>query len=243
MTGPHFICPTYFNQGRDFNRDACRRHCACEVDFISALVAGYQSDVRRNWERCLDMKWSMQDYVSGCHNVDEDAERIDRNGHQYRLYLENINKLADYLNGKDNNYWEQFVNADFEQLYDALSTEIRNHKGIGELSTYDTILRLGWNYRKRISPQAFVYLHAGAFEGAKALARISELKRRKYIQLLPAQLIAWKKVGEVCKIDIRLFHRSLRLLDANHLENFLCVFHKPLEAYADFLEREKRNKQ
>lgn len=58
-----------------------------------------------------------------------------------------------------------------------------------------------------------------------------------------AQLTAGKKGGEVCKIDIRLFHRSLRLLDANHLENFLCVFHTPLEAYADFLEREKHKKQ
>lgn len=243
MTESHFICPTDFNQGRNFDREACRRHCPCEVDFIGALVAGYQAEVRRNWERCLDMKWSMQDYVSGCHNADEDADRLDRNGHQYRLYLENIKKLAKFLTGKDEEYWAQFANSDFEELYDILSKEIRKHKGIGELSTYDTILRLGWNYRKRIAPQSFVYLHAGAFEGAKALARISDLKRRKYIDMTEAQLTAGKKGGEVCKIDIRLFHRSLRLLDANHLENFLCVFHTPLEAYADFLEREKHKKQ
>lgn len=48
---------------------------------------------------------------------------------------------------------------------------------------------------------------------------------------------------EVCRINIRNFHRKLRLLDANHLENFLCVFHTPLEAYADFLEREKLKRQ
>lgn len=244
MTEPPFIRPPDFNQGRDFDREACRRHCPCEVDFVDALVAGYQAETRRNWERCLDMKWSMQDYVSGCHNACEDAERLDRNGHQYRLYLDNIKALAKFLNDKDEGYWARFANADFEELYDTLSPEIRRHTGIGELSTYDTILRLGWNYRKRIAPQAFVYLHAGAFEGAIALARISELKRRKYIDLTEARLIAGKKVGEVCKIDIRHFHRGLRLLDANHLENFLCVFHTPLLAYADLLEREKqKNRQ
>lgn len=242
MTAPHFICPKDFDYGRSFDREACRRHCPCEVDFIDTLVAGYQVKVRRNWERCLDMKWSMQDYVSGCHNIDEDAERLDRNGHQYRLYLDNIKALSKFLNDKDEDYWVRFANADFEELYNTLSPEIRRHKGIGELSTYDTILRLGWNYRKRIAPQAFVYLHAGAFEGAKALARISALKRRAYIDITEAQLIADKKGGEVCKIDIRTFHRSLRLLDANHLENFLCVFHTPLEAYADFLEQKKNNK-
>lgn len=243
MSAPYFIYPTYFSQGRDFDREACRRHCPCEVDFIDSLVAGYQADVRRNWERCLDMKWSMQDYVSGCHNADEDADRLDRNGHQYRLSLDNIKALTKFLNDKDEEYWERFANADFEELYDTLSSEIRRHKGIGELSTYDTILRLGWNYRKRIAPQAFVYLHAGAFEGAKALARISEQKRRRYIDLTEARLIAEKKFGEVCKIDIRHFHRGLRLLDANHLENFLCVFHTPLRAYADLLAREKQKKQ
>ncbi len=131
MTESHFICPTDFNQGRNFDREACRRHCPCEVDFIGALVAGYQAEVRRNWERCLDMKWSMQDYVSGCHNADEDADRLDRNGHQYRLYLENIKKLAKFLTGKDEEYWAQFANSDFEELYDILSKEIRKHKGIG----------------------------------------------------------------------------------------------------------------
>lgn len=239
MPKPHFVCPSDFNCGRDFDRKACRRHCPCEVDLIDTLVAGYQAEVRRNWERCLDMKWSMQDYVSGCHNADEDADRLDRNGHQYHLYLDNIKDLTKFLNDKDEDYWAQFANADFEELFGRLSSEICRHKGIGDLATYDTILRLGWNYRKRISPQAFVYLHAGAFEGAKALARISELKRRKYIEITETQLIAEKKGGEVCKIDIRLFHRNLRRLDANHLENFLCVFHTPLEAYADFLKRAK----
>lgn len=243
MAEQYFICPPHFNQGRNFDRKDCRRNCPCEVDFIGALVAGYQAEVRRNWERCLDMKWSMQDYVSGCHNVDEDADRLDRNGHQYRLYLTNIKNLAQFLNEKSENYWEQFANADFEELYNTLAKEIRTKDGIGELSTYDTILRLGWNYRKRISPQAFVYLHAGAFNGAKALARISELKHTGYIDRTEAQLINESKGREVYRLDIRHFHWKLRLLDANHLENFLCVFHSPLEAYADFLEREKQKKQ
>ncbi len=54
MTEPPFIRPSDFNRGRDFDREACRRHCLCDVNFVGALVAGYQAETRRNWERCLD---------------------------------------------------------------------------------------------------------------------------------------------------------------------------------------------
>lgn len=230
-----FIFSTEFNSGKDFCRDKCRQHCPCDINFIEILVSGYQVKCRQNWERCLDMKWSVQDCVSGCHNIDEDSDRLDRNGHQYRLYLNSINELSNSLTSRE---WEDFNGYDFEKFYDTLAADVRQYSGIGELSTYDTILRLGWNYRDaRISPQAFVYLHAGAYKGAYALSRISLLEKKSYISLTPDQLESLRKKCNPCRISIRNFHRKLRSLDANHLENFLCIFHNLMEAYANFLEQ------
>lgn len=162
---PPFIFTDAYDPGAPFDRDRCRHHCSCDVDFVGILVDGYQVNCRREWEWCLDMKRSVQDCVSG------------------------------------------------------------------------------WNYRDaRISPQAFVYLHAGAYKGALALARISRSARKHYISITPDELEERRRANDVCRIDIRRFHRRLRLLDANHLENFLCIFHTPLEAYAEFLEGAKLKK-
>lgn len=237
---PPFIFTDAYDSGAPFDRDRCRHHCSCDVDFVGILVDGYQVNCRRDWEWCLDMKRSVQDCVSGCHNIDAGAGRLDRNGHQYRLDLDSIRLLSDTLAARE---WEDFNGCDFEKFYDTLAPVVRSHPGIGELSTYDTILRLGWNYRDaRISPQAFVYLHAGAYKGALALARISRSARKHYISITPDELEERRRANDVCRIDIRRFHRRLRLLDANHLENFLCIFHTPLEAYAEFLERAKLKK-
>lgn len=52
----------------------------------------------------------------------------------------------------------------FEELYNAV--EARKIEGVGELTVYDTALRIGW-YLK-IEPEK-VYLHCGAKKGAKNL--------------------------------------------------------------------------
>lgn len=228
-----------YDNGKGFKRYICRRFCGCSSDFIDVLVAGYQAEIRKNWERCLDMKWSILDCVSGCHTIEPESDCYDRNGHQYRITTEAINNSVKELCDFD---WDNLKASDFEEFYDAIAPKLKVIDGIGELSTYDTILRLAWHCRKgRISPSAFVYLHAGALEGAKALSKISLFSKKKYLNILPETLEQLSKCPPV-RIDIREFSRALRLIDANHLENFLCVFHNLLEAYADFLEKKELEK-
>ncbi len=260
---PSFFIFPELDNGKAFNQKLCKRNCGCGVDYIDVLVAGYQVLMRDPYERCLDRKWNIRDCVSGCHTCDEDVlkEYFKRNSHQYRLKREAIIKAEEALNRKVR---EGITVSTFEELFDQLSPvlfgtssfeltgeedyeqdskETDGIDGIGELATYDTILRFGWHYAGcHIAPQAKVYLHAGVYLGAYNLARISEYTGKKYIDITPVELKELRKTTHPLRVDIRKFSHTLRLLGACHLENFLCCFHNLLAAYADFLEKKAEEK-
>lgn len=233
-----FRFPEKFNEGKDFSKDVCKAFCGCGIDYIKVLVAGYQMLARRRWEICLSRKWSVGDCVSGCHTLEEENYRYDRNSHQFRLTTKAIKDAETLLMEYD---WSAVNVSSFEELYDRLAPDLGKITGIGPLAVYDTILRLGWHFAKgRISPVAFVYLHAGAFDGAVALAEIARLVKKDYITLTPEEIIQ-ASGDRPLRVNINCFNSYLQLLDANHLENFLCIFHPLLEAYAAYLKEQKAN--
>lgn len=82
----------------------------------------------------------------------------------------------------------------------------KNIKKFGELCSYDTALRIGFNLN--ILPHK-IYLHAGAMKGAENLKWDT---KKKEIEL-----------NEIPKI-----HSDLLVLQPYEIENFLCIYKKEL---------------
>lgn len=86
-------------------------------------------------------------------------------------------------------------------------------KGIGDLTVYDTSLRIAFYFsrkRNNVLPTN-VYLHAGALIGANTLIKKGYLNN-------------YHKVGDekiACKKD---FCKAIRVLKAYEIEDFLCIF-------------------
>jgi hypothetical protein len=118
-----------------------------------------------------------------------------RHGHQYCIPQtavdDAVNALMDsmfvradmvatpFING--NNISEVF--EDFEELYDFISLVISGIPGIGPLTVYDTARRIGHLFSTPIYPRSYVYLAAGAKNGAEALLGKKGLRFREPIQL------------------------------------------------------------
>lgn len=124
--------------------------------------------------------------------------------HQYRIPENTLRKATNaLLNKKD----DLVKTANFEALYDRVSAIIRPIPKIGELTAYDVAFRLSLYLDRR--PEEFVYLHAGARDGAKALARLglTELNFRQ------------------TKIERRFFEaigKGFEDLFSDQIEDFLC---------------------
>lgn len=88
---------------------------------------------------------------------------------------------------------------DFDELYGRVETAIGTLHGIGELTVYDTALRIG--ARLGHVPRK-VYLHAGTRAGAKAVG------------------LDWR-----CKtVAVRELPVALRVLAPHEIEDCLCIF-------------------
>lgn len=120
----------------------------------------------------------------------------DRHGHQYCIpsvaVSDAVNALSKCKFVKDNLKEVSLINRkgkicnvfnDFEELYDFIRSVIGTISGIGPLTVYDTARRLGHLFDTPIYPQMYVYLAAGAKEGAKSLLGPKELKFRESIDL------------------------------------------------------------
>lgn len=118
----------------------------------------------------------------------------DRHGHQYCIVEDAVKDAADALMGsvhvsvfgekplvKDSKLVNSF--EDFEELYDFVSSVIGGISGIGPLTVYDTAKRIGHLFDEPIYPKMYVYLNAGALDGAKALLGRNDLKFREPITL------------------------------------------------------------
>lgn len=96
----------------------------------------------------------------------------------------------------------------FEELHTLVVSSVHEIRGLGELYSYDTALRIGAHLRKR--PER-VYLHAGTRKGARALRFPGKLQ---YI--------------ERCDMPI-----PLHGLAPHDIENFLCIYEEELRKLAD----------
>jgi hypothetical protein len=89
----------------------------------------------------------------------------------------------------------------FDELFQLIDTLIRPISKVGELTVYDTSLRIG--ARLGLEP-AKVYLHAGTRQGARALG-LSDRPRREALEM--AELPA-----------------PLQRLTAREVEDLLCIY-------------------
>lgn len=108
-----------------------------------------------------------------------------RRGHQYCVPEEAVNKAVNQLVGSlqvtnGNSISNTF--ADFEELYDWVYAQIGHISGIGQLTVYDTARRLGHLLTPPVYPEQYVYLAAGAKEGAEDLLKQKDLKFRERVQ-------------------------------------------------------------
>lgn len=84
--------------------------------------------------------------------------------------------------------------------------------GFGPLAVYDTSLRLG--ARMDLLPEV-VYLHTGALEGVKRLLGYKVFK---------GQVKYFCENKDYPYISKKLLPEELKVLEAYHIENFLCIF-------------------
>ena len=118
-----------------------------------------------------------------------------RHGHQYRILntaVESaVNALMDSMFVRADMKAKPFINGnkisevfkDFEELYDFISLVMSGIHGIGPLTVYDTAKRIGHLFDSPIYPKQYVYLAAGAKNGAEALLGKKGLRFREPIQL------------------------------------------------------------
>lgn len=89
--------------------------------------------------------------------------------------------------------------ADFEELHRLVDKAIGSIRGVGELTVYDTALRIG--AKLGVTPQR-VYLHSGTREGARALG------------------LDWR----MAHLTVAQCAQELRRLEPHEIEDCLCIF-------------------
>lgn len=119
-----------------------------------------------------------------------------RDGHQYCIQEDAIEAAVDalmnsvfvcastkvpFVDKANRKLYDGF--SDFEQLYDFVASVIGNIKGVGSLTVYDTAKRIGHLFETPIYPKQYVYLSAGAMEGAKTLLGTKSLKFREPVEI------------------------------------------------------------
>lgn len=144
---------------------------------------------------------------ASCQNDDREIlEKCVKGQHQKRMTQKTLSATVTEL--KNNNILTRLQKGefiDFEHLYDTVRGLIRPIKGIGDLTTYDTALRLGHIYGLR--PQQYVYLACGAKKGAEKLYARKDFRFRE---------------------PYSFFEPLLGTLDAQEIEDFLCIMKKYL---------------
>ena len=95
------------------------------------------------------------------------------------------------------------VFEDFEELYDFISLEISGIPDIGPLTVYDTAKRIGHLFSSPIYPKSYVYLAAGAKNGAEEILKKKGLRFRE---------------------PTKLFEPSFGSLPSIFIEDMLCIY-------------------
>lgn len=202
------------------------------LDIVDILLEHYRNHHFKDLDQYLSrfQKSTVDDCVYGEFGYGPNGKHC-RHPHQRRLDEQALNNFSQSISGAKitaNSY------QTFEDLYDALSKV--PHKGIGPVTLYDTALRLGRLCNPIIEPKQFVYVHAGAMEGAIGLVLNLRLwtqvtKRPSSRQFYTIDMLRPAlKVSH--RIDIKWFKDVIKqfpTMDAKHLENFLCIYDRYLQ--------------
>jgi len=138
-----------------------------------------------------------------------------RHGHQYCIPItaveDAVKALLDSMFVRADMKAKPFINGnkisevfkDFEELYDFISLVMSGIHGIGPLTVYDTAKRIGHLFDSPIYPKQYVYLAAGAKNGAEALLGKKGLRFRE---------------------PIKLFEPSFGSFPSIFIEDMLCIY-------------------
>jgi hypothetical protein len=138
-----------------------------------------------------------------------------RHPHQYRLPKNADKEIFSKLNDSDAEKCRSF-----DALHTIICKTIGGTYGVGRLMVYDTALRIGAFLKCK---PLFVYLHAGASEGAKALGFPSSLT----------------------KLSMHQLPTEFQKLQPSEVEDFLCIYKKQLKMkpYGEISKTRRNNEK
>lgn len=120
---------------------------------------------------------------------------------------------------------QAFIETVLSAAYRMFPNEVINSPDIGDLTIYDIAVRIGYLQTPKVLPQDFVYIHAGAKEGAMALYRCGLIKTK------PSAIMSlqdFEILMPLKNIDRRHHHIPEFATYSMIIENFLCVKRKDL---------------
>ena len=125
-----------------------------------------------------------------------------KGGHQFRM---KEHEIVDAVDALKSHSILSGTYKDFEDLYIAVNAAISKCKGVGDLTVYDTALRIG--YLLKVLPKDYVYLYAGGYEGYK---RVTNLSAPDYY-------------GKNDLVSLQSLDPEFLRLNAYEIEDFFCV--------------------
>ena len=166
-------------------------------DMINHYIREHRVYRRREKTRCRRQTSLGQAIEIAAMSVTECG---DRHPHQHRISKRVLMKARREIVSKKKSL---AAADDFEKLHETVCDATRDISGIGPLASYDFAVRIG--YFRGVEPKKWVYLHAGAKEGARKLGL----------------------TGQEARVDA--FGETIRRLSAGEIEDFLCIFKKSLD--------------
>ena len=125
------------------------------------------------------------------------------NPHQRRIGKKRLRQSAGFLN----NYASEIKSAkSFADLFAVTEVIKEENRGLGNLWSYDTALRIAFKLGEPFHPQA-VFIQAGVVKGVKKISPKEPITSRT--------------------LPVSKFPNALQKLDPFEIENFLCVWGKP----------------
>jgi hypothetical protein len=174
-----------------------RRTKAYSLETLAEIVAAYEADYRERCNSELGFYASQPTFAEAVRLAGlAEGPGGKRMGHQRRIPRAVLQRSAGRLGARIKDLERA---RRFDDVHDVVADAIARIEGIGELTIYDTALRIA-AYR-RLAPTR-VYLHAGTREGAYALG-VS--KERAWVS--PEELPA-----------------PFRRLRAGEIEDCLCIY-------------------
>jgi predicted nucleic acid-binding protein len=183
---------------------------AAEPTTLSGVVSAYARENRRDAER--EIRY-FAERPSLTHAVDRAARAIGPNGrrfhHQRRIPRKVLRASAKALLERAD---DLRAATSFEQLHDLVRSTIDPIPGIGELTVYDTALRIGAYLG--LEPEV-VFLHAGTREGATALGIPRRTAAVRLADLPPPFRRLRPREVEDC---LCIYKRAIRLIQVRPLQ-------------------------